>query len=189
MNLYVIFSFQLYSKSNKNYEELWKWKKSDPTSFFKKDVYFCTLRKKAVNQLVFHQIIQSGPYQITGVIIKHGHICWHTKTRPSSDSEAATMYKLKGQSSNMRTGQGFKQKRAGPSSWSVKLVYPAGLSSRPVWLICLANSSSWFVQWLYAYFNIHIIMSKVHMLQSVHVVKCTCCKVHVLQCAHLVTLI
>ena len=29
-------------------------------------------------------------------------------TRPSSDSEAATMYKLKGQSSNMRTGQGFK---------------------------------------------------------------------------------
>ena len=30
------------------------------------------------------------------------------KTRPSSDSEAATMYKLKGESSNMRTGQGFK---------------------------------------------------------------------------------
>ena len=29
-------------------------------------------------------------------------------TRPSSDSEAATMYKLKGQSSNMRTGQSFK---------------------------------------------------------------------------------
>ena len=27
-----------------------------------------------------------------------------TLTRPSSDSEAATMYKLKGQSSNMRTG-------------------------------------------------------------------------------------
>ena len=30
------------------------------------------------------------------------------QTRPSSESEAATMYKLKGQSSNMRTGQGFK---------------------------------------------------------------------------------
>ena len=30
------------------------------------------------------------------------------KTRPSSDSEAATMYKLKGKSLNMQTGQGFK---------------------------------------------------------------------------------
>ena len=30
------------------------------------------------------------------------------QTRPSLDSEAATMYKLKGKSSNMRTGQGFK---------------------------------------------------------------------------------
>ena len=29
-------------------------------------------------------------------------------TRPLSDSEAATMYKLKRQSSNMRTGRGFK---------------------------------------------------------------------------------
>ena len=42
----------------------------------------------------------------------------HTKTRPSSDSEAATMYKLKGQSSNMRTGQSFVNKElvclAGP---------------------------------------------------------------------------
>ena len=40
-------------------------------------------------------------------------------TRPSSDSEAATMYKLKRQSSNMQTGQGFKYKElirpAGPS--------------------------------------------------------------------------
>ena len=34
--------------------------------------------------------------------------CYNIKTRPSSDSEAATMYKLKGKSSNMRTGQGFK---------------------------------------------------------------------------------
>ena len=30
------------------------------------------------------------------------------QTRPSSDSEAATMYKLKGQSSNMQTGQSFE---------------------------------------------------------------------------------
>ena len=30
------------------------------------------------------------------------------RTRPSSDSEAATVYKLKGKSSNMRTSQGFK---------------------------------------------------------------------------------
>ena len=35
------------------------------------------------------------------------------KTRPSSDSEAATMYKLKGQSSNIRTGLNM---RTGPSS-------------------------------------------------------------------------
>ena len=31
-----------------------------------------------------------------------------SKTRPLPDSEAATMYKLKGQSSNMPTGQDFK---------------------------------------------------------------------------------
>ena len=30
-----------------------------------------------------------------------------SKTRPSSDSEAAIMYKLKDQSSNLRTGKGF----------------------------------------------------------------------------------
>ena len=48
------------------------------------------------------------------------------KTRPLSDSEAATMYKLKRKSSNMQTGQGFKYKElvhpAGPSSWSFQLV-------------------------------------------------------------------
>ena len=46
-----------------------------------------------------------------------------SKTRPSSDSEAATMYKLKGQSSNMRTGQRFENRElvrlADPSSLSV----------------------------------------------------------------------
>ena len=45
------------------------------------------------------------------------------QTRPSSDLEAATMYKLKGQSSNKQTGQGYKYRElvrpAGPSSWSV----------------------------------------------------------------------
>ena len=39
-------------------------------------------------------------------------------TRPSSNSEAVTMYKLKGQSSNIQTGQSFKNKElvclAGP---------------------------------------------------------------------------
>ena len=42
------------------------------------------------------------------------------ETRPSSDSEAATMYKLKDQTSNMRTGQSFENK---------ELVFLAGLSS------------------------------------------------------------
>ena len=45
------------------------------------------------------------------------------QTKPSSDSEAATVYKLKGQSSNMQTGQGFKYR---------EMVRPAGLTSRPV---------------------------------------------------------
>ena len=45
------------------------------------------------------------------------------KTRPSSDLEAATMYKLKGQSLNMQTGQGFKYR---------ELVRPAVRCSRPV---------------------------------------------------------
>ena len=44
-------------------------------------------------------------------------VIW-TKTRPSSDSEAATIYKLKEKSLNMRTGQDFKSK---------ELVRPAGL--------------------------------------------------------------
>ena len=35
-------------------------------------------------------------------------------TRPSSNSEAVTMYKLKGQSSNIQTGQSFKNKELVP---------------------------------------------------------------------------
>ena len=42
---------------------------------------------------------------------------FESETRPSSDSEAATMYKLKRQSSNVQTGQGFKHK---------EMVRPAG---------------------------------------------------------------
>ena len=57
----------------------------------------------------------------------------HNQTRPSSYSEAATMYKLKGQSSNMRTGQSFENK---------ELIRLADLSSRSVKLICLADLSS-----------------------------------------------
>ena len=47
-------------------------------------------------------------------------------TRPSSNSEAVTMYKLKGQSSNIQTGQSFKNK---------ELVCLA----RPIPLLSLAN--------------------------------------------------
>ena len=47
-------------------------------------------------------------------------------TRPSSNSEAVTMYKLKGQSSNIQTGQTFKNK---------KLVCLVG----PIPLLSLAN--------------------------------------------------
>ena len=46
-------------------------------------------------------------------IFSHNHMAIQILTRPSSDSEAATMYKLKGQSSNMRTGLNM---RTGPSS-------------------------------------------------------------------------
>ena len=47
--------------------------------------------------------------------VTNNHLC---QTRPSSDSEAATMHKLKGQSSNMRTGSNMQ---TAPSSWSVKV--------------------------------------------------------------------
>ena len=52
------------------------------------------------------------------------------KTRPSSDSEAATMYKLKEKSSIYANWPRLHIKRTGPSSWSVQLV-------------CLAGPSSW----------------------------------------------
>ena len=59
------------------------------------------------------------------------------KTRPSPYSEAATMYKLKGQALNIQTGQGFKYR---------ELVHPAGLSSWSIQLVNLAGLSSWFIQ-------------------------------------------
>ena len=65
----------------------------------------------------------------------------------------------KGHSSNMWTGQGFKYR---------ELVRPAGLSSRPFLLILLADPSSSFVLWLYAYCTMHIITCKVHMLHITH---------------------
>ena len=37
-----------------------------------------------------------------------GVCCFDREIRSSSNSEAATMYKLKGKSSNMQTGRGFK---------------------------------------------------------------------------------
>ena len=52
------------------------------------------------------------------------------ETRPSSDSEAATMYKLKGRSSNMRTGQSFENK---------ELVRLAGL-------ILLIGQANWLIK-------------------------------------------
>ena len=57
---------------------------------------------------------------------------FYQKSRPLSDSQAATLYKLKRQSLNMQTSQGFKYKElvrpGGPSNWSIQLVRPAGLS-------------------------------------------------------------
>ena len=85
------------------------------------------------------------------------------RTRPSSGSKTATMYKLKGYSSNMQTGQGFKHR---------ELVCPAGLSGRHIKLIHLTNFSCW----LCAYCTMHIIACKVHLMPCAQVVKSTCCK-------------
>ena len=57
------------------------------------------------------------------------------------------MYKLKGQSSNMQTGQSFENKElvclADPSSWFVRLVRPAGPSN---WVFLLVCQSALIVQ-------------------------------------------
>ena len=108
------------------------------------------------------------------------------KTRPSSYLEAATIYKLRVQSLNILTGQSFKNR---------ELVHPAGLSSRAVLLIRLADPFILFVLLAqsilhYAYCNIQgahatkCMCCKVHMLQSAYITNFTCCKVHVLQSAH-----
>ena len=66
---------------------------------------------------------------ISGGVSRRSNVL-NFKTRPSSDLEAATMYKLKGQSLTMGTGQGFKYRElvcpANQSSWSAQLVNPAG---------------------------------------------------------------
>ena len=96
--------------------------------------------------------------------------------RPSSDSEAGTMYKLKGQSLNRRTGQGFKYKELVrpadlsncSSSWSVKLVWPAGPYSWSVQLVRPAGPYSRSVQLVHSAGP----SCKVHVLQSARVAKC-----------------
>ena len=104
---------------------------------------------------------------------------------PSSDSEAATMYKLKGQSSNIWTVQSHKYR---------ELVRPADLSvadpfSLFVHRIHPTDSSCWLYALHYANYNLqsaHIRKCKCcknHVLQSAHVTKCTCCKVYMLQSA------
>ena len=64
----------------------------------------------------------------------------------------------------------------GPSSWSIQLVWLADPSTWSIHLIHLAELSCW----LYSYCTMHIIISKVHMLQSGHGAKWTCYKVDVL---------
>ena len=64
------------------------------------------------------------------VYVSVGWTHHHKKTRPLSDSEASTIYKLKYQSSNMQTGQGFKYR---------ELVCPAGPSSLAVQLVCIQS--------------------------------------------------
>ena len=62
------------------------------------------------------------------------------KTRPSSDSEAETMNKLKGQSSNMQTGQDFYYGelicQASSFSWSDQLVRQSGKFCWSVYQTC-----------------------------------------------------
>jgi len=61
-------SAQLYLKTNKNYEQLWKWNYQTPRVFTKKDVYFSTLRTKAINQLVFHQLYSKSHTKLLGCL-------------------------------------------------------------------------------------------------------------------------
>ena len=87
------------------------------------------LHPLAPQLLHYHQqsLVEAGCQlhcRIINQIIKN--MVWQEKeTRPSSDSEAATMYKLKGQSSNKRAGQSFENRElvglADLSSWSIKV--------------------------------------------------------------------
>ena len=70
--------------------------------------HFSFIKKSHLSILLIYQhssFINSSHWS---TIIVHQHFSLIKKTRPLSDSETATMYKLKGKSSNLRTGQGFK---------------------------------------------------------------------------------
>ena len=104
------------------------------------------------------------------------------KAKPSSDSEAGTMYKLKGQSSNMWIGQEFKYRER---VWSIYLICPAG--SMHIALCALQPSKC---KW----FKLHILqiacVCKLHVwqlavLQIAGVANCRCYKWRVLQIARL----
>ena len=115
--------------------------------------------------------------------------------RPLSDLEAATMYKLKEKSLNMRTGFKWKElvRPYGLSSWSVQLVrpalsiqlvHPAGPSSWSVQLVCPAGPSRWSVQ-LGCPAGL---FSRPAMLQSCNVAMLQCCNVAMLQCCNVTKL-
>ena len=73
------------------------------SSTFKVSLFFYNM----LFELCYRHLVilsQGHAFQQNGHILEQGQ----KTTRPSSDSEAATMYKLTGKSSNMRTGQGFK---------------------------------------------------------------------------------
>ena len=60
------FSTQLYPKTNKNYEQLWKWKIQTPRVFWKRISIFLHLEKKAINLLVLHQLYSKGHAKLPG---------------------------------------------------------------------------------------------------------------------------
>ena len=63
----------------------------------------------------------------------------HKKTRPLSDSVAATMHKLKHQICKLA-------KASSKENWSIQLVRPSGLSSWSVQLVSPSGPSNWYVQ-------------------------------------------
>ena len=80
--------------------------------------FYLVLKQKSVALIEFkflniifkieNMIVYMINYMISLTDPNQCHQEIYKNIRPLSDSEAATMYKLKGKSSNMRTGQGFK---------------------------------------------------------------------------------